>query len=176
VRYVALLRGIGPGNPKMRNAELVRVLSSAGLRDVTAVISSGNFIFGSGERDRSGLQELIEAALLEHLGAPCAAIVRSRDQMARLCRADVFDDHDDGPTDRCHVTFLQRRPSGNELLPADGDGYRVLGVQRGCVFLVVDSTRSKTPEVMSLMEKVYGKQITTRTWRTVQRIGRGFDG
>ncbi len=55
VRHVALLRGIGPGNPKMRNAELVRVLSSVGLRDVTAVISSGNFIFDSGERDRSVL-------------------------------------------------------------------------------------------------------------------------
>ena len=152
------------------------MLSSVGLRDVTAVISSGNFLFDSDERDRSVLQQLIEAALHDHLGTSCSAIVRSRRQIEGLCRVDAFDDYGDGPTDRCHVTFLQRRPSGNERLPASGDGYRVLGVRRGTVFLVVDSTRSKTPEVMGLMEKVYGKQITTRSWRTVQRIGRGLDG
>ena len=60
----------------MRNAELVRVLSSVGLRDVTAVISSGNFLFDSDERDRSVLQELIEAALHDHLGTTCSTIVR----------------------------------------------------------------------------------------------------
>ena len=175
VQHVALLRGIGPGNPKMQNPELVRVLNSIGLHDVTAVISSGNYIFHSDERDRSVLEKHIETALEDHLGNACSAIVRSRRQIEDLCRMDVFDAFDDGPTDRCHVTFLQQRPAGNERLPADGDGYRVLGVRRNSVFLVVDSTQSRTPEVMRLMEKTYGKQITTRTWRTVQRIRRSFD-
>ena len=175
VQHVALLRGIGPGNPKMRNPELVRVLTSVGLRDVNAVISSGNYIFASDERDRSVLEAHIEAALMDHLGTSCSAIVRSRRQIEDLCRLDVFDGRSDAPTDRCNVTFLQRRPSGSERLPSGGDGYRVLGVQRSAVFFVVDSTRSKTPEVMTLMEKVYGKQITTRTWKTVHRIARGFD-
>jgi uncharacterized protein (DUF1697 family) len=156
----------------MRNPELVKVLSSIGLSEVKSVISSGNFVFNSDVRGRSTLETRIEGALREHLGNPCSAIVRSRRQIETLCRLDVFDDCDDGPTDRCHVTFLQRRPSGDERLPSDGDGYRVLGVHHEAVFLVIDSTRAKTPVIMRLMEKTYGKQITTRSWRTVQRIGR----
>lgn len=174
MQHVALLRGIGPGNPKMRNPEIVRVLTSIGLDDVTAVVSSGNYLFASSAR-RSFLERHIEAALEDHLGKSCSAIVRSRRQIEALCRTDTFDECADGPTDRCHVTFLQRSPSGDERLPSSGDGYRVLGVHRDTVFLVIDSTHSKTPEVMRLMEKAYGRQITTRSWRTVQRINRSFD-
>jgi uncharacterized protein (DUF1697 family) len=176
MRHVALLRGIGPGNPKMRNGELVRVLEGVGLRDVEAVISSGNYVFSTDEGDRSTLEDLIEAGLEVHLGAPCSTIVRSRNQIEGLCRLDVFAGRGDGPDARCHVTFLKRRPPAGHALPSGGDGYEVLSLQRQAVFLVVDGTRSKTPDVMAQMERAFGKEITTRTWRTVQRIRRALEG
>lgn len=74
MRHVALLRGIGPGNPKMRNPEIVRVLTEAGLDGVEAVISSGNYVFSS-DADRGELEDRIEAAMAAHLGAPCSTIV-----------------------------------------------------------------------------------------------------
>lgn len=176
VRHVALLRGIGPGNPKMRNAELVRVLRDVGLDDVEAVISSGNYVFRAGGSDRAALEARIEAGLGAHLGAPCSTIVRSQRQIESLCRLDVFDGYDDGPEARCHVTFLKRRPPAGHDLPTSGDGYEVLGLQRQAVFLVVDSSRAKTPDVMARMERSFGKAITTRSWRTVHRIRRTLDG
>lgn len=175
MQHVALLRGIGPGNPKMRNAELVRVLSEAGLDDVRAVISSGNFLFRADGTDRRALEQRIEAALEAHLGAPCSTIVRSRRQLHGLAGLGVFDGRDDGPASRCQVTFLKRPPRSGAGVP-DGDGYEVLGVQRQAVFFVVDTTRAKTPDVMALLERTYGREITTRTWRTVERIRRAFDG
>jgi uncharacterized protein (DUF1697 family) len=170
VQHVALLRGIAPSNPKMRNAEMVNVLGRAGLDEVEAVISSGNYIFESDERDRSALEDRIEAALADHLGAPCAAIVRSRRQIDGLCEMDAFEGYDDGPTERCNVTFLKRRPSGGEQLPSSGSGFEVIALQRNAVFFVVDTTRSKTPDVMSKVETAFGKDVTTRTWKTVHRI------
>jgi uncharacterized protein (DUF1697 family) len=175
VQHVALLRGIGPGNPKMRNSVLIEVLERAGLDDVRSVVSSGNYVFRSDERDRAQLEATIEAALADHLGAPCTAIVRTRRQLDGIARLPVFDGHDDGPTSRCHVTFLKRRPATGQVLPERGDGYEVLSLQRRAVFFVADASRSRVPEIMALMERTFGKEVTTRTWRTVQRIAAAFD-
>ena len=175
VQHVALLRGIGPGNPKMRNVVLIEVLSRAGFEDVRSVISSGNYLFRSEGHDRRTIEQRMEAALAEHLGSHCVAIVRSRRQMEGIAALDVFDGEDDGPTARCNVTFLQRRPPAGVGPPADGDGYRFVAAARQSVFCTVDSSRSQTPAVMAALEATYGKQITTRTWKTVHRIVRAFD-
>lgn len=171
---VALLRGIGPGNPRMRNAELVRVLQGVGLDDVRSVISSGNLLFRSEERSRIRLEDRIEAALLDHLGAPCTTIVRSRRQIDELLRLDPFDGHDDEPDARCNVTFLKHRPPAGVELPAAGDGYEILALEGQAVFSLVDTTRPTTPPFMAALERAFGREITTRTWRTVHRIARGF--
>ncbi|MHB1139250.1 MAG: DUF1697 domain-containing protein [Microthrixaceae bacterium] len=62
MQHVALLRGIGPGNPKMRNAVLVDVLTRAGFDDVRSVISSGNYLFRTGDRDRRAMEQRISRA------------------------------------------------------------------------------------------------------------------
>jgi hypothetical protein len=35
----------------------------------------------------------------------------------------------------------------------------------------LDLSKTKTPEAMKVLEKFYGKQMTTRNWTTIQRIG-----
>src|SRR3546814_6333564 len=91
--YVALLRGIAPTNPKMRNAELRRVFEELGFDAVRTVISSGNVLFESPDRSRTRLESQIEAALHAHLGAPCTTIVRSRRQLERLAALDRSEEH-----------------------------------------------------------------------------------
>jgi hypothetical protein len=46
----------------------------------------------------------------------------------------------------------------------------------GAICSVIDLTGSKTPDLMVWLEKQFGKQITTRTWKTVGRILRKLDG
>ena len=168
--HVALLRGIAPANPKMRNAALRQVFEQAGLDQVRTVISSGNVIFDSSGHDRRALEAHIEQALERHLGAPCSTIVRSRRQMVLLAGLDVFDGYDDGPSQRCNVTFLKRPlPSGAVRL-GDEPGARVVAVRSRAVFTVIDTTSGATPSLMRELERAYGREITTRTWRTVHRI------
>jgi uncharacterized protein (DUF1697 family) len=172
--YVALLRGIAPSNPKMRNAELAKVFEGLGLADVATVISSGNVLFSTDSRSPRQLESRIEAALLDHLGSPCTTILRSRPQIDRMTGLDVFDDYDDGPTQRCNVTFLKRSPKGTPV-PAVGPGAEVVDVRDQAVFSIVDTTASKTPDLMATLERAYGKEISTRTWKTVHRIAKAFD-
>lgn len=173
--YVALLRGIGPANPKMRNAELRKVFERLAFDDVRTVISSGNVLFATGERSAPALEGRIEGALLDHLGAPCTAILRSRGQITHLLRSDTFAPYDDGPTGRCHVTFLKRRPSASRRSPQAEAGTLVLAVRARAVFSVIDSTTpAPGAELMARIEATYGRESTTRTWRTVHRIAAAF--
>ena len=55
-KYVALLRGITPSNPKLRNEKLRNVFESLGYKNVVSVISSGNIIFET-QRETLGLEE-----------------------------------------------------------------------------------------------------------------------
>jgi hypothetical protein len=41
---------------------------------------------------------------------------------------------------------------------------------------VIYLTVSKTPDLMVCLEKQFGKQITTRTWKTIGRILKKLDG
>lgn len=174
--YVALLRGIAPSNPKMHNTELRKVFEGLSFGDVRTVISSGNVLFSSDEGSASKLEGRIEDALHDHLGAPCSTILRSRGQIDHLLRSDVFDPYDDGPTARCNVTFLKRRPPASKRPPRTGDGADILAVRSQVVFSVVDTTTSGTPDLMARIEEAYGREITTRTWKTVHRIAKAFDG
>jgi len=172
VRYVALLRGIAPSNPNMRNEKLRGVLDELGFENVASVISSGNLLFdaddGAGPAE---LEERIEAAWPKRLGFESTTIVRSREDLERLVAADPFAGRTDEPASRLNVTFLKREPEDVPLPYRDPDGtYEVFALNDRAIFSAVDTTAHRTPDMMRWLEKTFGKQITTRTWKTVHRI------
>jgi uncharacterized protein (DUF1697 family) len=158
----------------MRNAELAKVFEGLGFDDVATVISSGNVLFSTDSRSPRQLETRIEAALLAHLDAPCTTILRSRRQIEQLAALDVFDAYDDVPAQRCNVTFLKRAPEDAHE-PTVGPGASIVGVRDQAVFSVIDATTSGTPDLMVRLERAYGKEISTRTWKTVHRILAAFD-
>lgn len=148
--YAALLRGIGPENPNTRNEKLRNVFEELGFEGVQAIISSGNVIFQSAESDVGKLENRIEKALSARLDFKNPVIIRSRADLERLIQNDPFKGKEHSRTSYLIVTFLRGDPS--EL------------------FNVLDTTKTDTPGFMTKLEKKYGKVITTRTWKTVQRI------
>ena len=78
-RYVALLRGIGPLNPAMRNVNLRGVVEGLGYTEVRTVISSGNVVFDGRAGRTASLEAKLEAAWPEQLGFTSTTIVRTRD-------------------------------------------------------------------------------------------------
>lgn len=172
MRYVALLRGIGPGNPSMRNDKLRGVFEDLGFRDVATVVSSGNVVFDADSSDARALEARIEAAWPERLGFQSTTVVRTGRQLQRLVSADPFGDRQDVPASRFQVTFLKRPPRATVEVPCSpGEGgYTIVAITGRAVCSVVDTTSSRAPDLMRWLEKTYGTQITTRSWKTVQRI------
>jgi uncharacterized protein (DUF1697 family) len=172
MKYVALLRGIGPTNPNMRNEKLREVCQKLGFENVQTVISSGNVLFESPSRDVKALEAAIEEAIQSQLGFTSTTIIRSHYQLRRLVGSNPFGDIEDTPTTRLNVTFLKEKRRTNLQFPyhAEKKGYTVVGRRGGEVFSVVDLTGATTPDLMAWLEKQFGKAITTRTWKTVGKV------
>jgi uncharacterized protein (DUF1697 family) len=171
-KYVALLRGIGPGNPNMRNDKLRGVFESLGFTNVRTVISSGNVLFESSDSSIPALEAMIEKAFPEQLGFTSTTIIRSAKQWQELLDKNPFTKYQHGPTTYLTVTFLKTKPGSeakNQALP-EGKDYQMVAVYDREICFTVDTTAAKTPDLMLYLEKRFGKQITTRTWKTVERI------
>ena len=177
MRYAALLRGIGPTNPNMRNEKFREVFEKLGFQNVQTVITIGNVLFESPSRAVKKLETTIEEAIQEKLGFTSTTIIRSHQQLKQLVANNPFGKIEDTPTTRLNVTFLKGKQVTDLRFPyrAEKKGYSVIGMRDREVFSVVDLTGAKTPDVMAWIEKQFGKAVTTRTWKTVGRILKRLD-
>jgi uncharacterized protein (DUF1697 family) len=153
--YVALLRGIMPTNPNMKGEKLKGVFESLGFKNVATVIASGNIVFETNSTDIPALEAKIEKALPAQLGFTSATIVRSQQDLQKLVKKNPFKGIKDEKPNYLVVTFFKNRKP--EL----------------CT--VIDLSSGRTPEFMTTLEKKHGKEITTRTWKTVDRILKKMD-
>ncbi|HXN09312.1 MAG TPA: DUF1697 domain-containing protein [Candidatus Acidoferrales bacterium] len=148
--YVALLRGIMPMNPKMKGEKLRKVFESLGFEHVETVIASGNVVFSSRSTDTAALEARIEKALPKQLGFKSTTIIRSCEELERLVKKNPFKGVRDEKPNYLIVTFFKDR--------------------RKELCTVVDLTGARTPDFMRTLEKTHGKEMTTRTWKTLGRI------
>jgi uncharacterized protein (DUF1697 family) len=172
VKYVALIRGIGPMNSNMRNEKLRQVFEELGFLNVQTVISTGNVLFETELQEVGALEARIEAAWPEQLGFRSTTIVRTGEKMHDLIARNPFGDRADTPATSLQVTFLKHEPDLKLELPyrADAGDFTIVALEDRVICSTVDLTGSRTPDLMRWLEKMLGKEITTRTWKTVHRI------
>ena len=173
--FVAFLRGIGPTNPNMRNEKLREAFEQLGYQHVRSVISSGNIIFDAPMASTAKLEETIEQQLQSVLQIPGRTIIRSQAELQALVQRQPFGNQQHSPKQYLTVTFLKDRNADIPLLlPKDNDakrfGVRGADTRVSAVFCVTDTTANKTPNLMVWLEKQLGKDITTRTWKTIERV------
>ncbi|HVU32623.1 MAG TPA: DUF1697 domain-containing protein [Opitutaceae bacterium] len=148
--YAALLRGIGPTNPAMRNEKLCAVLAGLGCRDIRALLGSGNLVFESAARSPAALETKIEQALSAKLGLSLDVLVRTREELEAMVKADPFRGAEHGREWYLTVTFFKDR--------------------RDPLYSKLDRATLDGPKFMTSLGKRHGKHITTRTWKTVKKI------
>ncbi len=150
MRYVALLRGIGPTNPDMKGERLKTVFEEIGFTNVHPVIATGNVIFDSPLKNPKALEAHIEKALPARLGFSSTTIVRTKENLEALVKQSPFAGVRDEKPNYLLVTFFKNRSP--EL----------------CT--VINLNEGKTPDFMRKLERQRGKAITSRTWKTIARI------
>jgi uncharacterized protein (DUF1697 family) len=168
-RYVAFLRGVSPLNAKM--PELKRAFERAGFQDVKTLLSSGNVVFSAPRGSVASLQKRSERAMQQQLGRSFQTFVRSVSSLERLLRSDPYASFQLKRGSKRVITFLLGKPKAAPKLPLRLHDARILHLQGREVFSVyVPGPRG--PVFMNLLERTFGKAITTRTWETVSKATR----
>jgi uncharacterized protein (DUF1697 family) len=165
-RYVAFLRGVSPLNAKM--PELKACFESAGFTSVRTVLSSGNVVFNSEQANRAAMEALAEQAMARCLGRTFYTIVRDVGELQTLLAADPYAEHGIPPDAQRVVSFFREEPSPKITLPHAGDMASVLLV-RGREAFTAYRPSEKGPVFMTLIERAFGKDVTTRTLGTVAK-------
>lgn len=153
-----------------RMPELRASFEAAGFTDVRTLLSSGNVAFSTRAPSRSmtALEEKAEEAMLASMGATFPTMVRSAEHLQAVLASDPFAEFAVPPTAKCVVTFLRRPDDRRVTLPLEHDGVRVLRQTDTEVFTTYEPN-PKGPGFMTLLERTYGKDITTRTLATVAK-------
>jgi uncharacterized protein (DUF1697 family) len=168
-RYAAFLRGVSPMNAKM--PELKKAFEAAGFTDVKTVLSSGNVVFSSRGRSESSLQRTAEATMKDRLGQAFLTIVRPIDDLRDMLASDPYRAFGLSPSAKRIVTFLRDEPRSKLTLPIELEGARLLSLNGRELFSAYLPS-PKGAVFMSLIERTFGKELTTRTWDTVAKVAR----
>ena len=147
--------------------DLKKSFEAAGFTDVKTLLSSGNVVFTT--RSDKALERKAEAAMQKELGRTFLTIVRSLDSFGAMVASDPYEGLRLPPTAKRVVTFLRNEPGARTKLPIKRDGASILRIAGLEVFSAyVPSPHG--PVFMDLIQKTFGKEITTRTWDTVKKI------
>ena len=168
-RYAAFLRGVSPMNAKM--PELRRAFVAAGFTAVKTVLSSGNVVFDARRASDATLQRRSEAAMQETLGRAFLTIVRPIEMLRTMLASDPYRAFRLSSSAKRIVTFLRDDPRASPRLPVELDGARLLALHGRELFSAY-VPNAKGAGFMVLIERTFGKDVTTRTWETVTKVSR----
>ena len=169
-RYVAFLRGVSPMNARMPSLKLC--FEAAGFSEVKTLLSSGNVVFNARSSSLAALERRAEKAMQAGLGQSFDTFVRPSSYLQDLIDADPFAEFSLASSARRVVTFLRSPVSPDVKLPIERDGASIVKANATEVFSAYVPDPKKGPVFMSLLERSFGKDITTRTLDTVIKCAR----
>ena len=170
--YVAFLRGINVGgHHKLPMSELKKELVDLGFENVITLLNSGNVIFEAVKMEETDLEKKIADRLENTFGFPVPVLVRKGEEILQLFSADPFSDIAVTNDIRLYVSFLKQHPQEIKLpWVSEDESFKIIQVENRTIFSVLDLMGMGTTKGMESLEKIFGKNLTTRNWNTIERI------
>jgi len=173
VEYAAFLRGINVGgHHKVPMAQLKKCLEEMGFVNVRTLLNSGNAVFGCDSEEAGELEKRLEAKLAEEFGFGIPCMVISKEELLRWVEVDPFSQVEIHPDIRLYISIIRSgkvAPIGSPD-SYDGGAFAIISGEGRMVASVLDLSITKTVKGMDALEKMYGKDITTRNWNTIQKV------
>jgi uncharacterized protein (DUF1697 family) len=172
-KYVAFLRGINVGgHHKVPMADLRKELEKFDLENVVTLLNSGNVIFNSIADNPKSIENMISRNLEKAFGFPIPTIIRNSRTIYQLVDDSPFKDVRITKDIRLYVSFLRKSTQTDLELPwaSSDNSFKIIEKRDNAILSVLDLSVSKTPHAMKVVEKYFGTDITTRNWKTIERI------
>jgi uncharacterized protein (DUF1697 family) len=170
--YVAMLRGVNVGaHNRIKMPALVQLFEELGHTDVVTYIQSGNVVFRSRSKSASTLARNIEKRIAGDLGCDVAVLLRSKEELAQVVKANPFLRKKADPK-YLHVTFLAEEPD-EALVRAVKDfdaGHDEFVVRGRDVYLHCPGGYGNTKLNGTFVERRLQAISTTRNWNSVTKL------
>ena len=169
---IALLRGINVGGNKLvPMAELCKLATGLGWRDVATYIQSGNLLFSS-DVTAAAAEAALEQAIARRFGFTVEVVVRSRTALRRYAAGSPFADAEAAHPQWLLLGLAKRRPrpdAADRLRPYATAGERVAVIADG-VWIDYSAGVGKSKLTPAVLDRAIGSTVTARNWRTVQKL------
>jgi len=174
IKYAAFLRGINVGGHKaVKMEELKKAFEALGFENVKTLLASGNVIFAAPSASESMLAKKIEEKLEQTFGHEIGVLIRKLEELQRLAEASPFAGIKVTPQTRLYVTFLAEKTKSSLKIPYESPdkNFKIIRATGSEVCSVLTLTpNSRTVDLMSILEKEFGRKVTTRNWNTINKI------
>lgn len=170
-RYVAFFRGINVGgNKKVDMKRLKKLFEEMGLEDVKTMLNSGNVVFSAAGKSTTELEKALGKEFEDSFRFSAGIIVRSGEDIKSLIQSDPFRGIKILPETRLYVTFVTER---SKQKPYMSEGrFRFLRLEDGMLCTAINlSPEAGTLDLMKAIEQRFGKNVTTRNFETIKKIG-----
>lgn len=177
-RYVALLRGINVGgNKKVPMARLRELMEGLGYTEVATLLQSGNAVFTSKEKSPAKVGKQLEAAIAKEFGFEVAVVIRTRDELEAVIKANPLPGAEDAPS-HFLVTFLSDVPDPKRFEQIDPaaylpDEFRLVGRE---IYARFPKGIGESKLATVLGGTRLGVTPTARNWNTVTKLLELADG
>lgn len=172
-KFVVFLRGINVGgHHKVPMAELRAELKKLGFEKVVTILNSGNILLESEQSSLQKMEDTIEVHLEKYFGFSVPTIVRRAEELQELFEDNPFEEIEDHKDIRLYISLLKKEVDSDLQLPwsSADESYKILEKRGKDILSVLDLSVSKTTKAMKMLEDHFGKNITTRNWKTIDRI------
>lgn len=153
-------------------ADLKVVFAQLGYTKIITVLNSGNVIFSTTDNHIKNIEKNIAKLLEKTFKFPVPTCVREATQIQQLYKNNPFENIVVTKDTRLYISFLNEDVNSTIELPwvSTDTSYQIIEKRDATILSVLDLSISKTTTAMKVLEKTYGKNMTTRNWKTIERI------
>ena len=173
--YVAFLRGINVGGQALiKMIDLKKAFEKMGFEQVRTLLASGNVVFECEQTEIKTLSQDIASVLKKEFGSNINVVIRNMDDLKKLQSSEPFKGIKVTQSIRLYVTFLSEKTKPRTIkIPytSPRNEFQILRATPMEVFSVLDLSKGKgTTEVVNMLEKEFGANLTTRIWNTILKV------
>ena len=173
IKYITLLRGINVGgHHKVPMEELKKAIKELGYDNCITLLNSGNVIFDATNPSEENIEQLLAEHLEKTFGFPIPVLVRNSENFEEIVENNPFGKVEVTKDTRLYLTFLKNSPSLSIDLPwiSEDQSFKILEIRNRTIYSTLDLSVTKTPKGMEVLEKMFGKEVTTRNLNTMIRL------
>ena len=169
MKYIAFLRGINIGkHHKVPMAELRIEFKKLGFNNIVTVLNSGNVIFDAEEENEKKMAKTISNQLEKAFGFEIIVFVISANTLQNIIKKEPFKNIEITKDIRLYITFTNKKINSN----IDEELFKIVALNDYYILNIIDLSVTNTIKGMKILEKIAGKDITTRNWNTILRINK----